>query len=158
METLVTPTRIQPFCSSSPLPKTIPHQSFAVPWTRLSFKLREKPDQGLYLSRRLNLGVAARCGHCGSADSLAELGRDLEAEMNPEGKDDWIVEMGKLREKCKERKGMVELLDCLEREAIMGDDEGREPTDYNRRAQIFDKSSQVFTALKERGTPSHHQS
>lgn len=45
---------------------------------------------------------------------------------------------------------MVELLECLEREAIMGEDEGREPTDYNRRAQIFDKSARVFQALKER--------
>lgn len=45
---------------------------------------------------------------------------------------------------------MVELLECLEREAIMGEDQGREPTDYNRRAQIFDRSSRVFQALKER--------
>lgn len=32
----------------------------------------------------------------------------------------------------------------------MGEDEGRDPTDYNRRAQIFDKSSRVFQALRER--------
>ncbi|XP_021866583.1 uncharacterized protein [Spinacia oleracea] len=43
---------------------------------------------------------------------------------------------------------VVELLECLEREAIMGDDEGREPNDYNRRAQIFDKSSKVFKELR----------
>lgn len=78
--------------------------------------------------------------------------------MNLEGEDDWIVEIGKLREECEESEGMVELLECLEREAIMGDDEGRDPTDYNRRAQIFYKSSQVFTALKERTTLSHGQS
>ncbi|GAV67781.1 LOW QUALITY PROTEIN: hypothetical protein CFOL_v3_11285, partial [Cephalotus follicularis] len=51
---------------------------------------------------------------------------------------------------CKEEKGVVELLECLEREAIMGEDEGKDPTDYNRRAHIFDKSSRVFQALKER--------
>ncbi|KDP21633.1 hypothetical protein JCGZ_03304 [Jatropha curcas] len=82
----------------------------------------------------------------------------MEAEFNPEG-EDWIMELGTLRERCKERKGVVELLECLEREAIMGEDEGRDPSDYNRRAQIFDKSSRVFQALKERTTPhSSHQS
>ncbi|CAN0877189.1 hypothetical protein LINGRAHAP2_LOCUS11749 [Linum grandiflorum] len=64
---------------------------------------------------------------------------------------EWIdVEFGKLvKEKCRERKGVVELLECLETEAIMGDDEGKDPTDYNRRAQIFDRSSRVFQSLKE---------
>ncbi|KAM7276958.1 hypothetical protein ACFE04_018824 [Oxalis oulophora] len=52
-------------------------------------------------------------------------------------------------EKCKGSEGVVEVLECLEREAIMGDDHGKEPTDYNRRAQIFYKSSRVFQALKE---------
>jgi hypothetical protein len=37
----------------------------------------------------------------------------------------------------------------LEKEAIMGDDVGKEPNDYNRRAKIFDKSSRVFQALKD---------
>ena len=59
-------------------------------------------------------------------------------------------EMEKWVDKCKGREGMVELLECLEREAIMGDDEGRDPIDYNRRAHIFDKSSRVFQALKEK--------
>lgn len=57
-----------------------------------------------------------------------------------------------LGDKCKESRGITELLECLEREAIMGEDEGKEPTDYNRRAQIFDKSSRVFQALKEIST------
>ncbi|KAK4363540.1 hypothetical protein RND71_018781 [Anisodus tanguticus] len=61
-----------------------------------------------------------------------------------------LEEMVIEKDKCKEVDGMVELLECLEREAIMGDDEGKEPMDYNRRAQIFDKSSEVFQALKER--------
>ncbi|KAG2279401.1 hypothetical protein Bca52824_050621 [Brassica carinata] len=31
--------------------------------------------------------------------------------------------------------GIWELLECLEKEAIMGDDDGRDPKDYNRRAK-----------------------
>ncbi|KAJ6877644.1 hypothetical protein NC651_030416 [Populus alba x Populus x berolinensis] len=140
METLISPTKTQPFYSSSPLPQTKRRQIFYDPLTSLRFKLREKPNQGLCLAQRLNHVVAARCGNRGP---VTELERDMEAEMNREGEDDWIVE----------------LLECLEREAIMGDDEGRDPTDYNRRAQIFNKSSQVFTALKERTTVlSHGQS
>ncbi|KAH0761584.1 hypothetical protein KY290_017657 [Solanum tuberosum] len=63
--------------------------------------------------------------------------------------DEQIDNLGRMSSKCKEVSGMVELLECLEREAIMGDDEGKSPMDYNRRAQIFDKSSTVFQALKE---------
>ncbi|CAN6838468.1 unnamed protein product, partial [Brassica oleracea] len=33
------------------------------------------------------------------------------------------------------RQGVWELLECLEKEAIMGDDDGRDPKDYNRRAK-----------------------
>ncbi|TYJ31419.1 hypothetical protein E1A91_A06G196700v1 [Gossypium mustelinum] len=54
----------------------------------------------------------------------------------------------RVSERCKGRKGMVELLECLDTEAIMGEDQGRDPMDYNRRAQIFDTSSKVFQALK----------
>ncbi|KAG2262621.1 hypothetical protein Bca52824_069700 [Brassica carinata] len=46
-------------------------------------------------------------------------------------------------------RGMWELLECLEKEAIMGDDDGRDPKDYNRRAKIFDKSSKIFKNIKE---------
>lgn len=63
-----------------------------------------------------------------------------------------LLGFGRLRENCKEETangGIAELLECMEREAIMGEDEGKEPTDYNRRAQIFHKSSRVFQALKE---------
>ncbi|KAF3331850.1 hypothetical protein FCM35_KLT03256 [Carex littledalei] len=41
-------------------------------------------------------------------------------------------------------------LEVLEKEAIEGPDEGREPSDYDRRAQIFDESSRVFKVLKEK--------
>lgn len=51
-----------------------------------------------------------------------------------------------------EARRLVEELESLEEEAIAGKDEGREPTDYDRRARIFDESSRVFQALKERGS------
>ncbi|KAK7385442.1 hypothetical protein VNO78_31162 [Psophocarpus tetragonolobus] len=78
------------------------------------------------------------------------LEREVEAEMKPqEDEEKGSSGMARFRHKCGERKGVVELLECLEREAIMGEDVGKAPTDYNRRAQIFDTSSQVFQALKE---------
>lgn len=79
-----------------------------------------------------------KCG--GGGGSVPELEQKLEEEL---------AGMGRLRENCREVNGVAELLECLEREAIMGEDEGREPNDYNRRAQIFDKSSRIFQALKE---------
>ncbi|KAK9167889.1 hypothetical protein Syun_000029 [Stephania yunnanensis] len=61
------------------------------------------------------------------------------------------------RRKCddesKERE-VVEALESLEEEAISGEDEGREPTDYNRRAHIFDACSKVFQDLNHH----HHDS
>ena len=64
----------------------------------------------------------------------------LEAEMKPQEDDEekGRSRMARFRHKCGERKGVVALLEWLEREAIMGEDVGKEPTDYNRRAQIFD--------------------
>lgn len=108
--------------------------------------LNTKPKQ------RYGDAVAVTCEACDSA-LLAELERELEAK---EEEEEW-VKVGRLRVKCKESKGMVELLECLEREAIQGEDHGREASDYNRRAQIFDKSSKVFRALKARTQPTHSQ-
>ncbi|XP_020108721.1 uncharacterized protein LOC109724339 [Ananas comosus] len=45
---------------------------------------------------------------------------------------------------------LAEKLEGLEEEVMAGTDEGREPTDYDRRAHIFSESSRVFRALKER--------
>ncbi|OMO89980.1 hypothetical protein COLO4_19470 [Corchorus olitorius] len=116
------------------------------------FRLMPSPGRSL---QSHGLGLKRRFGHvaavgCVASDSglLAELERELEAEMKPEEEEEWR-RIGRLGGRCKERKGMVELLECLETEAIMGEDQGKEPTDYNRRAQIFDKSSRVFQALKE---------
>lgn len=54
---------------------------------------------------------------------------NLEVETDDEGKGK--SEMTRYREKFGERKGVIDLLECLEKEAIMGDDEGKEPNDYN---------------------------
>ncbi|PUZ41220.1 hypothetical protein GQ55_9G486700 [Panicum hallii var. hallii] len=43
-----------------------------------------------------------------------------------------------------------EELEVLEAAAIAGEDEGRRPTDYDRRAHIFEESSRVFRELKHR--------
>ncbi|OWM87327.1 uncharacterized protein LOC116189523 [Punica granatum] len=82
--------------------------------------------------------VAARCV-APSGGSVVGVERELVVEGE---------EMGRWVEKCGGQ-GVVELLECLEREAIMGEDEGKEPHDYNRRARIFEKSSRVFRALRE---------
>ncbi|KAK4433467.1 hypothetical protein Salat_1109000 [Sesamum alatum] len=78
---------------------------------------------------------------CAKEGSVSQVEKQLMEEEE-------LIGIMKLNDKCKGLSGVVELLECLEREAIMGEDEGREPTDYNRRAQIFDKSSRVFQALK----------
>uniref|UniRef100_A0A7N0TBY6 Uncharacterized protein n=1 Tax=Kalanchoe fedtschenkoi TaxID=63787 RepID=A0A7N0TBY6_KALFE len=81
----------------------------------------------------LCLKAATECGSC--APELMEM-------------EEWR-EMLKWGDKCRgSSSGVVELLECLEREAIMGEDEGRDPVDYNRRARIFNTSSRVFQALK----------
>ncbi|KAL2339490.1 hypothetical protein Fmac_007430 [Flemingia macrophylla] len=82
---------------------------------------------------------------CASWSLVRELERELEAEMNRKDENG----MARFRHKCGEGKGVVEMLECLEREAIMGEDVGKDPLDYNRRAHIFDTSSRVFQALKE---------
>jgi hypothetical protein len=50
-----------------------------------------------------------------------------------------------------EHEGLApEQLELLEDEAMAGEDEGRTPTDYDRRAHIFEESSRVFRDLKHR--------
>ncbi|XVF00385.1 hypothetical protein REPUB_Repub03eG0281000 [Reevesia pubescens] len=124
---------------------------------RMPSAYRGSQSYGLSLKQRFGNVLAVGCV---ASDSglLAELERELEAEMKPEEEEEeeWM-RVGRLRGRCRERKGMVELLECLETEAIMGEDQGREPADYNRRAQIFDKSSRVFQALKARSKPTRSQ-
>ncbi|KAK7353509.1 hypothetical protein VNO80_18958 [Phaseolus coccineus] len=84
---------------------------------------------------------------CGSWSLVRELEQELEAEMRTE--EGGESGMGRYRHKCREGKGVVDMLECLEKEAIMGEDEGKDPMDYNRRAHIFDACSRIFQALKE---------
>ncbi|KAF5752635.1 hypothetical protein HS088_TW01G00550 [Tripterygium wilfordii] len=94
-------------------------------------------------------GMAVDCAKWDSSVPMTEL--EKEEAMDPEV-EKWM--QAKLRDKCRDESGGVEeQLECLEREVIMGEDEGKEPLDYNRRAHIFDKSSSVFQALKERSNP-----
>lgn len=76
--------------------------------------------------------MTARCMGQGGG-SVSEVERELASQGE---------EMGRWTEKCGGQ-GVAELLECLEREAIMGEDEGKEPCDYSRRARIFDWSSRV---------------
>ncbi|KAH0689492.1 hypothetical protein KY289_016850 [Solanum tuberosum] len=118
-----------------------PH--FLIPNSNISaiHNLQIPSDYGKYIdSNQLRQPLLSY--KCGKGDSIGKIERKL--------LDEQIDNLGRMSSKCKEvAGGMVELLECLEREAIMGDDEGKAPMDYNRRAQIFDKSSTVFQALKE---------
>lgn len=85
--------------------------------------------------------AAARCVASGSGYAAAV------EPITPEEEE----ELTQRRSICggEANRGMWELLECLEKEAIMGDDDGRDPKDYNRRAKIFDKSSKIFKNIKE---------
>lgn len=105
--------------------------------------------------RRNDYGFGAVVGCIGNWSSVTEMEREVEAERNNNTQEEDqekcdTGDMERFRNKCGgEGKGVVEMLECLEREAIMGEDVGKEPTDYNRRAHIFDTSSKVFQALRE---------
>ncbi|KAE8717818.1 transcription elongation factor s-II [Hibiscus syriacus] len=95
-------------------------------------------------AKRSRVGAVVAVAKCAAWE--AGFLKELERELEEGGGEGW---------KRVEKKGMVEVLECLEREAIQGEDHGREPSDYNRRAQIFDHSSRVFQALKESTHPTH---
>ncbi|KAL0003550.1 hypothetical protein SO802_017331 [Lithocarpus litseifolius] len=119
----------------------------SAPETETQTGLRLKSEVGKW-------GLAVRCA-AAAQGPLAEIERELEAiEINPE-KEEWMSTITRSN-RCGERRGLVDMLECLESEAIMGEDQGREPTDYNRRAQIFDSSSRVFQALKEKEKHTPH--
>ncbi|CAK9136718.1 unnamed protein product [Ilex paraguariensis] len=140
------------FCSSFSIPTSkipsIPSQSsqiYRIPLGDRSLKLRQMRGSG-------QDGRGWSMVECAKRGSASEIERELKLKINSED-EEWMGIVERWRENCKERKGIVELMECLEREAIMGKDDGREPVDYNRRALIFDKSSRVFQALKESNTP-----
>ncbi|RID72993.1 hypothetical protein BRARA_B00167 [Brassica rapa] len=84
------------------------------------------------------LGAASRCVASGSVYT---------APVTP----DEDEELTQRRGMCggEVNRGVWELLECLEKEAIMGDDDGRNPKDYSRRAKIFDKTAKLFKNAKE---------
>ncbi|GJN31371.1 hypothetical protein PR202_gb19761 [Eleusine coracana subsp. coracana] len=57
---------------------------------------------------------------------------------------------GEATEPVQAEEAVAEELESLEEAAIAGEDEGRRPTDYDRRAHIFEESSRVFRELKQR--------
>ncbi|XP_057459049.1 uncharacterized protein LOC130749687 [Lotus japonicus] len=132
------------FCSSIPLSFSN-HNSLAIS----SAFPRSVANSNTRLFIRHSQPNHASClvARCASSRLVTELERDLKLEE--EGGGGEATGIARYKHKCGEGKGAVELLECLEREAIMGADIGKEPTDYNRRAQIFDRSSAVFQALRE---------
>ncbi|KAM6598293.1 uncharacterized protein LOC115705132 [Cannabis sativa] len=106
------------------------------------------------LLKNTRVKMAAECATNLGPVEVTRSSDHFDDEMGDDAEEvaEWM-KSGRLKEKCGgAERGVVELLECLEREAIMGDDHGREPNDYNRRAQIFDRSSRVFQALRERDT------
>ncbi|KAI8564392.1 hypothetical protein RHMOL_Rhmol03G0177700 [Rhododendron molle] len=143
------PTKAHNFCSSlfSPKPKFSSIPSQPIHHQQLSFS---RHDSGRGLSNRGSLAAAIGCCAKGGPPAMGAE-RELEEEMKSISRElDGIG--GRWREKCEGGGGggIAELMECLEREAIAGEDQGREPNDYNRRAIIFDKSARVFQALKEK--------
>ncbi|KAK4277711.1 hypothetical protein QN277_015665 [Acacia crassicarpa] len=114
---------------------------------------KTKIRQGWSLVQRKERDNGLAVG-CAKWSMEAELQGELEAEMKHREGEGEEIGMARFRHKCEEEKGLVEMLECLEREAIMGEDVGKEPSDYNRRAQIFDKSSRVIQALRQHDSSS----
>ncbi|XP_010423491.1 PREDICTED: uncharacterized protein LOC104708593 [Camelina sativa] len=97
------------------------------------------------------LSLGAKKGRCfAAAARCVASGSGYAAAMEPITPEE-EEELTQRRGICggEANRGVWELLECLEKEAIMGEDDGREPTDYNRRAKIFDKSSKMFKNFKE---------
>lgn len=124
---------------TKPSPRT--HQTLApvntIPGTKLSLKSKKERWVG-----------ASRCVASGSGYAAA-----MEPIITPEEEE----ELTQIRGICggEANRGVWELLECLEKEAIMGGDDGRDPKDYNRRAKVFDKSSKIFKNIKEQRDQSH---
>ncbi|PON48602.1 hypothetical protein TorRG33x02_319800 [Trema orientale] len=151
-----------PLCQSScSLRPSIPRQSLLCRSTKPPTSVAAATEGGTLKAMRpwfnqkgvvdrhgVKLKMAVECANLGPVQAAEVESRELDYEMSVEEAAEWM-KAGSLREKCGGGRGVVELLECLEREAIMGEDHGREPHDYNRRAQIFHRSARVFQALKE---------
>lgn len=123
-------------------PSSRPHQTLAavkaIQQTKLSLKSKKERWVG-----------TARCVASGSGYAAAM------EPITPEKEEELTQRRGICGGEA--NRGVWELLECLEKEAIMGDDDGRDPNDYNRRAKIFDKSSKIFKNIKEQRDKSHHE-
>ncbi|XP_057428882.1 uncharacterized protein LOC130722231 [Lotus japonicus] len=139
------------FCSSIPLSFSN-HNNLAISSAfprsvaNSNTRLFIRHSQPLFIRHSQSNHASCLVVQCASSRLVTELERDLKLEEG-EGEATGIM---RYRHNCREGKGAVELLECLEREAIMGADIGKEPMDYNRRAQIFERSSTVFQALSLR--------
>ncbi|KAE8808809.1 hypothetical protein D1007_14554 [Hordeum vulgare] len=105
--------------------------------------LRAVP-RSLASAERLGMGRAATC----TTALRAQCGLGAGAEPVEARKEDGPLPQELVQEEDKVL--APEQLELLEDEAMAGKDEGRSPTDYGRRAHIFQESSRVFRALKER--------
>ncbi|KAL6648197.1 hypothetical protein ACP70R_012421 [Stipagrostis hirtigluma subsp. patula] len=116
-------SRLAPVRPQSPLPLGLfsgPPRAAAVAGTCPQHHVWVATSRGA-----AGLRVRAR-GACGGREPVEAQRREEEAEL------------------------AAEELEVLEEKAIAGEDEGRRPTDYDRRAHIFEESSRVFRALKQR--------
>ncbi|KAG8380998.1 hypothetical protein BUALT_Bualt06G0075100 [Buddleja alternifolia] len=135
--------------------KTKPHFFPSSPKVHFPSVIISLPSQNKQIFKKdriLRSGVVSKlkCGkEGGSSVSSSKLEKKLMENEELSIEIEELIGMKKLNENCKGIGGIVEVLECLEREAIMGEDEGRDPNDYNRRAMIFDRSSRVFQALKQ---------
>lgn len=129
-------TTVHQFCTFSP-------KIGAFHPNALPFPVRINQQQ----SNSLKKEVPKLMVKCAKWDSASEAERKL--VVGSEEGLDIEEELKRVNEKCRGIGGVVELMECLEREAIMGEDEGREAIDYSRRALIFDRSSRVFQALQK---------
>ncbi|XP_042511046.1 uncharacterized protein LOC122086348 [Macadamia integrifolia] len=128
------------------------------PITKASVSTFSRPTRSFSFQNGTRLGLPKSIAPVASSKQILESGLVIEegAEEDREMKAEEWMELGFDEEEKEEKmygekkKGIVEMMEYLEEEAILGSDPGRNPTDYNRRALIFDKSSRVFQALKQR--------
>ncbi|XP_008782679.2 uncharacterized protein LOC103702147 [Phoenix dactylifera] len=93
--------------------------------------------------RPLTHRISTAWTRSGKPDSRASENRIQEEDPGPSKEGEDAARGGKEEQEEEELEG-------LEEEAMAGRDEGRAPTDYDRRAHIFSESSRIFRALKDR--------
>uniref|UniRef100_A0A0D9VTQ3 Uncharacterized protein n=1 Tax=Leersia perrieri TaxID=77586 RepID=A0A0D9VTQ3_9ORYZ len=121
----------------SAVSRTTPARPTSLPGLRASRAVAGRPTFGRGVAATTTtFRLRARCG--GGTEPVV-----ARKEDNEPGKE--------------EEEAVAEELEVLEEEAMGGGDEGRRPTDYDRRAHIFEESSRVFSALKHRHDHDHDE-